>query len=495
MDLAAIGAPSRPSDFERHADGRILVTNPDAPELVRCAWPAGPCQRIPVDLRSLPAQEVLPLNAAKLHIDEAGGRYFISDNAGYQVLVTDFAGKLITFTRPRIVRHPNQLALVAPDRLAVVDTDNRRIATFDLVDGKLGSVLGGMSTAATGVARPGRSWPFDSVRLPDGATAVLIATLGMKNADLVFFDASGTPRKRADLGEDADPFDAEVWRGSIWVADATRYRFDAVRFDGSRGPGLEDTAFLVELDAERSEIERWKWIRQVAQYAVVGIPLLGALLLWRLGVPSAAPAHAQSRPAADGIRWLEPDAAFMRRVRLVHNGLAWVFLVFCAGWSAYFMVRYRDALFSFSGVRTGLPAVATILLVAVVLFVALRSTPRMFSRVRLGVAADALHVEAPRWAGLGSVRTTSSPWAEVYHDGARLLAGNRLVPVQIPPWGRVYSGESIAAVTARMPESNAVSRAQLGRLAMKAGAMNETFVVLAVGLVAGLAALGLMRLI
>jgi hypothetical protein len=82
--------PQRPSDFEVHRDGRLLITDPNRSVLHRCKLPAGPCEILDVGLKSVPGQEVLPLNAAKIHIDETAKRYYISDNYGYRFLIADF---------------------------------------------------------------------------------------------------------------------------------------------------------------------------------------------------------------------------------------------------------------------------------------------------------------------------------------------------------------------------------------------------------------------
>jgi sugar lactone lactonase YvrE len=300
IDLAALGVPTRPSDFEVHRDGRLVITDPNRSVLHRCQLPAGPCAVLDVGLRSVPGQQVLPLNAAKIHIDEAAKRYYISDNYGFRVLVCDFDGKLLAQSQARIVRHPNQLAVRDPGELTVVDTDNRRLLTFDVAGDKLGRILREIDTdAADRVARPGRFLPFDSVRFEDGTTWVLIAMRHMKDADIVEFDASGRARRRIPLDEDSDPFDIELWRGRAWIADATRYRFESVDRNGVRGQ-VEDRDFLEEVDQARIEPRRWRTIRFAAQAGLALVPLSGVLVLWRLGLAwpgGRAPASLGREPA------------------------------------------------------------------------------------------------------------------------------------------------------------------------------------------------------
>jgi hypothetical protein len=325
IDLASLGVPRRPSDFEIHRDGRLLIADPDESVLHRCTLPSGPCERLDVGLKSVPGQKVLPLNAAKIHIDDAGERYYVSDNSGHSVVIADFSGRILGRSAERTVWYPNQLALVAPGRLSVVDTNNRRVATFDVSADRVGALLATMSTHADDVARPFRQWPFDSVRLPNGETGVLIARERMRDADLVLFDARGTARKRVDLGAESDPFDIELWRGRVWIADATNYTFESVAIDGSDRREIEDRAFRDELAAARAGAQDWKAIRLAAQVAAGIVPLLGIALLWRLGLlgrqAAARPQDAMSQGAMSVLR--------------IVIALALVALAFGIGWRIF----------------------------------------------------------------------------------------------------------------------------------------------------------------
>jgi len=299
IDLAQLGVPPRPSDFEMHRDGRLVITDPNRSVLHRCKLPAGPCEVLDVGLKSVPGQEVLPLNAAKIHIDENARRYYISDNAGFRILIADFDGRLLAQSPARVVRHPNQLSVRSPGELTVVDTDNRRLVTFDVSGDKLGRILHEMDTEASGVARPGRLLPFDSVRFEDGTTWMLIAMRHMKDADIIEFDPSGHAARRLALDEKSDPFDIERWRDRVWIADATNYRFESVDRNGVRGQ-IEDRDFLEEVEQAKIRPQRWRMIRIAAQLGLALVPVLGVLVLWRLGLVwpgGRAPASLGRQPA------------------------------------------------------------------------------------------------------------------------------------------------------------------------------------------------------
>ena len=327
IDLRALGVHPRPSDFEVHRDGRIVMADPNESVLVRCTPPAGPCERIDVNLLKAPGQVVLPLNPAKLYIDEDAKRYFVSDNSGHRVVVADFSGHVLGVSAPGAVYYPNQLSIVDANELAVVDTGRKRIAVFDVSGNRIGKVLRSIYTNAGGIARAGRYLPFDSVRLPDGSLWVLMARDHMRDGDVVLFDAQGVARSRVDLGADSDPFDLELWRGRVWIADATNYRFVSVTLDGRDLKPIGDPAFAAELVEEREGVDRWRLYRLFAQIGMVAVPLIGLLILWRLGHFTIAPVSKGANPAV-----LTPAGMMVLRVTLAVVG---ILVLLAIGWRVF----------------------------------------------------------------------------------------------------------------------------------------------------------------
>ncbi|MGZ5100437.1 MAG: hypothetical protein ACXWGX_06870 [Usitatibacter sp.] len=466
IDLEALGVSPRPSDFDVHDDGRLLIADPNESTLLRCA-PAGPCERIDPGLKRMPGQTLLPLNAAKLRIDETTQRYYISDNSGHNVLVTDFSGRLLGRSPTRTVAFPNQLAVTAPGELTVVDTGHRRLATFDVASGSFGPLKSEMSTDAGGVARPGRNLPFDSLRLPGGETAVLIAREGMMDADRVVFDPGGTPARRIDLGDDSDPFDIELWRGRIWVSDATHYRFESVNFDGSDRKGIEDAAFADELrDAARAP-KLWKAIRLAAQVGVGLVPLLGILVMWRLGIalgkapPAAATSAATSaaQPAAsdEAIAWIDVEPDFAQRLRRRTAIMGWSFFAALILFCGYMLFSFRPLVFSAGGIVALGPLFVVFPILAVTFLAIMRRTDKPYVGLRLGASRDSLRIAGP------GPRDDVVEWSRVYFDGGRLLAGKRLIGYQVPIAGDVFPRAALFdAVLARVPRDNFLIPAELG---------------------------------
>ena len=154
---------------------------------------------------------------------------------------------------------------------------------------------------------------------------MLIARDRMRDADLVLFDAAGVPRSRADLGEDSDPFDIEAWRGRVWIADATNYRFESVALDGSDRRPIEDRTFAAELASEHEAAGLWVVYRWLARIGMVAAPLLGLLVLWKLGMLSL-PRSSSPEGAAPIVTPMG-----MMVVRVV-TALTVVFIVLAVGW-------------------------------------------------------------------------------------------------------------------------------------------------------------------
>ena len=493
--LEQLGASLTPSDMAVHRDGRVVLADPDGSRLLRCTLPAGPCEALHPALKRVGGQAALPLNSVKVWIDDERGRYYLSDNAGHRIVIADLGGKTLAASGPNLVWFPNQLQLRAPGELAVVDTNHQRVATFDVSGDKVGRLLHELPTRS-GVARHDRVWPFDAVRTPDGATWVLVAREGMKDADLVVFDAAGRASRRVELGEDADPFDIELWRDRVIVADATRYRVDAVSLDGSVAPAFADDAFERELAHARREPDRWRDLRLVAQVGIVLVPLLAIVFLRKLGVvpvlqtrpeaTSAAPAALTSEP-----QWLEVDAGIAQRA---HKAMI-PFMLAIAALAGGFAFLYRETL-------AENPAMAAQLGVGLVIVIlatlhrprAGSKPPTRFRGLRLGASLRGVHYEMSRGQAFLAMKRAQgvAPWKDVYFDGRQLLAGGTVIPVKQPIFGYVfYPARFASLVAAHIPQRNLLTPAQLGRRMI--GASGPLVWIVFVLLVVAMAAWAILR--
>jgi len=251
--------------------------------LRRCRLPRGPCETLDLGLERGEVQELMPLNAAKIAIDDASERYYVSDNSAYRIVIADFSGRVLARSRPGLVRHPNHLFISGPGELTVVDTDRHRIITVDVRGDRVGALLREIDAGASDVTRRGRSLPFDTASLPGGETAVLIADGRMRDADLVVLDAAGNAVRRIDLGSDSDPFDIERWNDRIVIADGTRYALQAVDFQGRVDDRFPGPAFAAELAKQRERVERLAQARLGARIALILVPIVAIGALMALG--------------------------------------------------------------------------------------------------------------------------------------------------------------------------------------------------------------------
>ena len=479
IPLESLGLTRTPSDLALHRDGRVVLADPDTSFLERCRLPHGPCQPIDLRLHRVDLQKVVPLNSIKVAIDEDAQRYYVSDNAGHEVVIADFAGKVLARSKPHEFWYPNHLFVAAPGELTVVDTNHHRIVTVDVHGDRFGRELRSVAAGASGVGRRGRAWPFDAARLEDGRLVALVAADGMKDADVIVMD--GAARSRIDLGADSDPFDVEAWRDRIVVADATNYRLQAIDSSGAVSKDFPPVSFREELDGARETPEFWRSVRMGAQAGVILVPLVAILLLWRLGAPLpqrsrdawAEPANA---PDDKRVHVLACDPAFVARQRKMLALSAALIALATLALAALIGMHAPDvAGFPW---RRLLP-VAIVLPIAVLMCVfAWRQVRRQQSQLRLESSPEQLGVTTLSLAP--QPRRTSVPWRDVYWDGRYLLAGKALVMVRGMPGPAVFEREAFERfVLSRIPAANRVSSGRLWTLALRLRNPQALFVLAA----------------
>ena len=478
IDLGALGLTLKPSDLAVHRDGRVVVASPDGAELDRCDLSTRSCERIDPKLTQVPLQHSLPLNSVKVAIDDDRARYYLSDNAGHRVVATDFAGKRIAASKRGAFAYPNQLALEAGNVLRVVDTNHHRVAMLDASGDALDREVGAMPTAAAGIARAGRDWPFDALRTPAGETWALVADGGMKDADLIVYDATGKAVKRIDLGDDSDPFDIELWGDRVLVADATNYRVQAVSLDGRVANAFDDPAFAAELERAHDVPGLWRAARLAAQVGIGLVPLIAIVVLRHMGAPMGLARTAPPVPAAppEGaklsreIRWvaIDPgyfDAVQRRVVRGMIPSVVIMVITFALTWYLFGeQLRAHGRMRDFTT-----PAIGIVAMFAFVPFIG-HITRRQLGGYRLGASMAGLHYDFGRSAGyLSGSRSGVAPWREVYYDGKRILAGRKVLMTASPRGDAMFDAAALQReILPYVPKANFVSPGRLAWLAFTA---------------------------
>jgi hypothetical protein len=478
IDLAALGVSATPSAIAVLRDGRLMLAEREGPALARCDPTTLKCERLQLDVASNTLEHLVPGNSFKFHVDEDRGRIYVSDNGGNRLVITDLAGKTVAVSAANLVHFPNQVWSEKPGELTVVDTNKLRIATFDVSADRIGAPLREMRTAATDVARRGCLWPFDAARVGAGELWVLLAQRGMRNADVVVFK-DGRAVRRVELGEDSDPFAIAAWGERIVVADATRYRLIFMQANGTHADAA-DAAFAGELRAAMLIPEEWKELRFMAQVGVVLVPLIGVIVLWRLGVPLSAPSlrpmgiarpAGMAPPSTKQIAWIEPSPAFLELMRKRRRNAMIVFIPLLLVVPVVFHLLYGVRALHETSASLLIGAAIAVVFIAIALLVSVSRTQReRLSTIRLGADEEGLRYVGPRgnpWSSAPEGGLVA--WKDVYFDGFRLLVGRQLIGANAPLVGEVFPREALEReILSRIPDANFISAHALGRRIMDA---------------------------
>jgi sugar lactone lactonase YvrE len=479
-DFEPMGLPRAPADIGVRSDGKLYFANMEEGRLAVCDLQKAACDGKDLGLAGWTPAHLQPVNTFKFFIDEPRSRLYISDNGAHSLVIADATGKVLSRTvASREVIFPNQVASYAPGELTVADTNHNRIVTFDVSADKVGKVLREFSTRGLGPSRPGRIWPFGMARLPDGRYWVLIARDGMKDADVMLFDAKGTAVRRVDLGAESDPFAIALWKDAVVVADGRNARLQAFDIEGGNRRDIRDDAFTGELRAIARRSDEWREHRFMAIAGMVLFPIVGIIVLWRLGVPLVPPNRqpiprpaGTAKPSAlgPGVTWIVPEPEFIRKQSrqmkiafgAIVGSLVVLLLVLFLGQGTAHLAPRRIATFSV--------LVVTGLLVIGILSYCAKGAANRLAALALGVSARGLHLRSPAWHGLGAaVERGPFDWRDVYVDGRRLLAGNASLLLKTPSGAELFPRDALEReILSRVPPSHFISSAALGMRAMKA---------------------------
>ena len=479
-DLAQMGAARIVADIGVRSDGRLLLADPEAARLRVCDLQRMACDGRDLGLASWTPAHLMPGNMFKFFLDEAGQRLYLSDNGGHTLVIADASGKVLSrTTASKEVIFPNQVVASVPGEITVADTNHYRIVTFEVSGDRVGKVVREFPTRGAPQSRPGRVAPFGLVRTADGGTWALLAREGMKDADVILFDAQGRPAKRMDLGAASDPFAIAAWKDAVLVADARNYRIHVFDPAGGNRRELRDPGFDAELRAIHARADAWRDYRTYAIFGIVVFPLVGLVVLWRLGVPlmpanrqpipMPAAAAAPSAPLGPGITWLRPQPAFVDKQVKVLRTLFGFILLAIAGLAIFLAMIVSDKPLTMPRVVTF--AALFIVALSIVVFMAmfLRGMRERMSSMGMGASAKGFHLSTPAWHGMGqALERGPFAWKDVFFDGRRIFAGGSTLMLKPPTGDEIFAREPFEReILARLPKSGYVSSAQLGWMAIK----------------------------
>ena len=429
--LADLGRGNVLSDILPLRDGTLLVAEAKPSAAYRCDPVALICRALKLAISTVPDTTAGVLTFAA---DEARERLYIADNANHRLFISDLNGTVLAVSENDAVFFPNELSLDSSGHLVVADTNHHRIVRFAVEGDRFGAPESMMYTSRNKLSRSGRVWPNDFVYMPGGESWVLNADNGMRNADLLVFDAAGNVLRQIDLGVDADPTQLLRLDDRVLVADPTRFRLDAFDSTGNSAGIWGDTAFQNELQALRLQRTQWKQARLTSQIGVVLLPLLGILLLWRLGerLPRIEPRinfdpDRKPAPVEGKVQWLSVSARFKRSARMVIifvSLLCYGAVGFC-GWLLFDNIGHWNALLHKRGPweQFLLGAVAVALLATPLLAIVLE--PKAWRR-RIGTDGALFFLDE------GNGHITKHEFGDLLYDGQQLLVGKRMVKIAAP---------------------------------------------------------------
>jgi len=308
QDLGAIGLQDSPNDIDLTVDehGRMEAwffedVGPQ-PRVMRCAWNE---ERKAMEACAAAARgPQLKWNprsrAVHIAVDRAGHRMFIADAESARVQVFDFSGKRIAVSDPSVLplRFPNRLRYLGRNRLAVADNDDHRILWTEVRPGSAPRLMSALYASDHPQARWNRTKVTDAAFAQSGGIWMLAVKQGQKDGDVLVFDGSRHPVRRAELPDGADPLIVEALGDTAIVADYSLvmlYRLDrAGHYLGEFG----DAALRAELTPMRElsvRSARWTTGSMVAGAFVI---VAGLVLAWRFGYTPSPSTRMQAQAAA-----------------------------------------------------------------------------------------------------------------------------------------------------------------------------------------------------
>ena len=344
-DLASLGLDNRVPDMQVSGDGRfLLVGDADAGAI---SW----CTR---DLSECPRHTPLPTETGgrvfHFHHDATRQRIFVLTGDPARLDELDTNGRHVRqLSVPGGLDHPNTVRAGRNGTLVIADTNVHRIVAIDPDETAPTPVL--EFRTDTGDGRPDRNWPVAAVQDGDGPIW-MISTDGMlADGDLLLVDPDRPSGRLIGMPETADPHSLALVPGGVLVTDPTgpailRAGPDADRAERVTHPTL-DAVFAPLIETR----EGWRrWISAGWLLVALALPLggLAAVLDWRTrreqeeerqrrsvlqeppaathsgheaDAPKSDPPENPIEPDDEGVIWLRPDPAFLRRMRWLALGM------------------------------------------------------------------------------------------------------------------------------------------------------------------------------
>ena len=429
----------------------------------------------------------------------AAGRIFITDSEAHRVLAFGEHGRAIgsTRTEPLPLCFPNGIVAVKDD-LYVADTNNFRIARLAVAAPEqsatvlrthtgapierancnarsaalakrgtpvLNTAIDSANTVkrdARPPARKDRVWPASLLHTSTDEWWLVQMANGMRDGDVIRYDAAGHALGRIDLPADADPIELVEARGQVLITDAGLARVHRVglqgQIAGAWGPS-DFQALLGDIDAER-DLQRN--LQRLSFGVIGGGALAGALVVlfelrrqrkekWS-AFGRLAPVSAQLSPLGHHAIWISPDADLLARSRR----FGWIlgaFAVTSVGLLLY-LARELDLGTPLGRIQALFISTALILVLFATVLAALNLA--RLPRRRIGITRDSVSYDA------GSGLLVESRWEDVRAGRQTLLVGRELVAIIDPKRRYLYPQAQVESqLLSRLPPQAFVRESRL----------------------------------
>lgn len=300
--------------------------------------PFGPA---PVDFRS----------TFHAYIEPQGGNVWFSDTPRHTLRRFSPAGEQLASLQTG-VRFPNQIR-VDDGRLLVADTNNHRLAAFDVSGPDFPETVSGIDVIPDEAASRGERWPTHFARVGEHWWVNNMRS-NMRNGGVYVFDDEWRFIRRLALPKDADPIAILPFDSGALISDWDNLRVYRLDADGGR---LADfgSAGLEPVLRDAREQRRFYTLVSWLGIGLFVLVLAGLMLRGILEPPAkravrSAPAAAGTAGPPDEWVWFRPDAALARkaersaRVALAAMSLMLTIFVVLAAVRAQWLILFGLAL-------------------------------------------------------------------------------------------------------------------------------------------------------
>ncbi len=264
-----------------------------------------------------------------LEVNQVSGEVYVADTSRHQVVKFDASGKEVARNN-NDWEYPNQ-ALLAGDRLLVVDTNHFRIRALDVHSPTLADLPEGMRNGMPEEARrAGHRFPATMTRFGD-QWWLIVMNNAMRGGGIYRFDDQWVYQGTVELPGDAEPLGMLPLGDRVLVSDPIAMKIYQFDDQSQRRDDFAPDTLRRHVDQVRQEQQHYRVLGRELMAVVVFALALAFYAAYRTGkrpdspLPETMPAESQQPVFDDGqITWLEPDKGLFRRKYFLPLGVSYI---------------------------------------------------------------------------------------------------------------------------------------------------------------------------